>query len=193
MTTVAQDKAALRRTVIARRSGRPESERAIARDTLRDLLAAELRGAPTVCGYLPLPSEPLGADLMQLLHDTGIRVLLPRAVAGQPLDWCAFGGPTRRGGFGIDEPAGPGLGANTVLDADVVLIPALAVDLRGARLGRGGGHYDRTLAIAAGRSDTRWIAVIFDDERVEQVPSGPFDLPVRSVATPTGGVLPIAV
>ena len=193
MTTPAEEKSALRHALLARRRSRPETERIAARNALRDLLVAELRGASTVCGYLPLPTEPLGADLMPVLDDAGIRLLLPRAAPGRPLDWCAFGGPVRRGAFGIDEPAGPALGPAAVLDADAVLIPALAVDLRGLRLGRGGGHYDRTLAIAAGRTDTHWIAVVFDDERVDRLPSEPFDLPVRSVATPTGGVQPIAV
>ncbi len=79
-------------------------------------------------------------------------MLVPVVTGAAPLDWCEYvtrqpPQPTRRGALGIDEPTGPRLGPAAIADADVVLVPALAVDRRGHRLGRGGGHYDRTLAL----------------------------------------------
>jgi 5-formyltetrahydrofolate cyclo-ligase len=63
-----------------------------------------------------------------------------------------------------------------------VLVPALAVDDRGNRLGRGGGSYDRALARAAGLT----IAVLYDGERVAALPTEPHDIPVQAVVSPSG-------
>jgi 5-formyltetrahydrofolate cyclo-ligase len=67
----------------------------------------------------------------------------------------------------------------------VVLVPALAVDRRGRRLGRGGGYYDRTLASLAGPA----YAVVYDDEVVEEVPVEPHDVAVAGALTPSGLVV----
>jgi 5-formyltetrahydrofolate cyclo-ligase len=182
----AGDKQAARLALLARRRARPESERQAARDALTEALLEFIDDAAVVCGYLPLGTEPVAPDLPALLTKRGIGVLLPRARAGQALDWCAYGFGSRRGSLGIEEPLGPGLGTAAVRSADVVLVPALAVDPRGNRLGRGGGHYDRTLALVG--TGSRTVAVVFDDEVVEAVPVGPHDVPVRFVATPSSGV-----
>ena len=99
---------------------------------------------------------------------------------------------TKRGALGIDEPTGPRLGPSAIADADAILVPALAVDRGGHRLGRGGGHYDRTLALLArlrGTDDlpTR-IALIYDDEVLEAVPFDKFDQFVTAVITPGSGL-----
>ena len=70
--------------------------------------------------------------------------------------------------------------------ADLVLVPALAVDQSGLRLGRGGGSYDRALARVGGQVPT--IALVYDAELVPAVPAGPHDQRVRMVARPAGGV-----
>jgi len=185
----AGDKRTARLTLLARRRARPEAERRTARDAISAALLTFVRDARVVCGYLPLGTEPLALDLPALLAARGISVLLPRAREGEPLDWCASGFGSRRGAFGIDEPLGPSLGAEAARSADVVLVPALAVDRRGYRLGRGGGHYDRTLALIG--AGARTVAVVFDDEVVDAVPVGRFDVPVRFVVTPSGGVEPL--
>jgi len=182
----AGDKHAARLALLARRRARPETERQAARDALTTALLTFVGDARVVCGYLPLGSEPLAPDLPALLTARGVGVLLPRARAGEALNWCPYGFGSRRGAFGIEEPLGPGLGATAVQSADVVLVPALAVDRRGHRLGRGGGHYDRTLALVGAGSRT--VAVVFDDELVDAVPVGPLDVPLRFVVTPTSGV-----
>ena len=71
-----------------------------------------------------------------------------------------------------------------------MLVPALAVDRAGFRLGRGGGHYDRTLALLATLTDLRppLIAVIDDDEEVDEVPHDGWDVAIDLIVTPLGGV-----
>jgi 5-formyltetrahydrofolate cyclo-ligase len=71
-----------------------------------------------------------------------------------------------------------------VAAADVVLVPALAVDPAGNRLGRGGGSYDRALARA--RADAALVAVLHDGEMVERVPVQPHDIPVGAALLPGG-------
>ena len=97
-----------------------------------------------------------------------MRVLLPALLPDNDLDWGAYTGtglprarPARRA-MDLFEPAGERLGPDAVLEADVVLLPGLAVDARGMRLGRGGGSYDRVLARlerAGARSRARGAAV----------------------------------
>ena len=98
----------------------------------------------------------------------------------------------RRGALGIDEPTGPRLGPSAVAEADAILVPALAVDLLGHRLGRGGGHYDRTLALLARLRGTEplptRIAVIYDHELLDAVPFDELDQPVTAVVTPGSGL-----
>src|SRR5439155_17399887 len=106
-----------------------------------------LAGAAVVCGYLPLATEPLTTALLDRLVAAGTTVLVPVVTADAPLDWCRYPGPTTTSPFGIQEPTGTRLGPAKIRSADAVLLPALAVDATGARLGRGGGHYDRTLAL----------------------------------------------
>jgi len=100
-------------------------------------------------------------------------------------------GPTRRGALGIDEPTGPRLGPAAIADADAILVPALAVDRGGHRLGRGGGHYDRTLALLSRlRADPLppRIALIYDDELLGAVPFDELDQPVTAIVTPGSGL-----
>ena len=96
----------------------------------------------------------------------------------------------RRGAFGIDEPTGKLLGPDAVRDADAVCVPALAVDGSGVRLGRGGGHYDRTLAQAGPRpAGARLIAVVYDEEVVDSLPADVHDVRVNALVTPSRGVM----
>jgi len=183
-------KAERRRTAIAGRKARSPEQI----DSARAAIAAHLlsylaempqpAGRAVIAGYLPLPTEPLDPGLASRLTAAGYRVLLPVATAGAALNWAEFSGESRSGAFGIQEPVGELLGVDAVATADAVLVPALLVDANGVRLGRGGGHYDRTLARARGEL----IAVVFDDELVEELPAEAFDLPVTAVLTPGGGV-----
>ncbi len=159
-------------------------------------------GTVTVCAYLPLASEPLAPTLLDELTDAGVRVLVPVVTGAAPLDWTDYsaarrsadGGPLPRrpGPVGIDQLDVPLLGPAAVAMADLVLVPALAVDPAGFRLGRGGGHYDRTLALHATLTDRRppLIAVLHDVEVLPAVPHDELDVPMTLLVTPTGGVRP---
>jgi 5-formyltetrahydrofolate cyclo-ligase len=74
-----------------------------------------------------------------------------------------------------------------VATAAVMLVPALAVDRRGRRLGRGGGFYDRTLPLCA--RGARLVAVVRDDEVLDEVPDEPHDVPMTHVLTPGEGLV----
>ncbi|SDO35305.1 5-formyltetrahydrofolate cyclo-ligase [Nakamurella panacisegetis] len=184
--SVAAGKSALRRPLLAARARRAPEDRAAAAAANTAHLLTALRGARIVCAYLPLPTEPLEAALLDLLVERGVSVLVPVVRADAPLDWCRHPAPTGPGAFGIAEPAGPRLGPTAVAGADAVLVPALAVDRAGRRLGRGGGHYDRTLALLR---DVRpeLVGVLFDGELLEHVPADRHDIAVTSVVTPAGG------
>ncbi|MFZ0875798.1 MAG: 5-formyltetrahydrofolate cyclo-ligase, partial [Pseudonocardiaceae bacterium] len=71
----------------------------------------------------------------------------------------------------------------------LVLVPALAVDRTGVRLGRGGGHYDRTLPLAT--PGTPLVAIVRDDEVLAALPAQPHDVPVTAALTPARGLIPL--
>lgn len=188
---VAAAKTVVRRRLAAGRRARTDAERESARAAIADHLIGPLSSCRRVAAYLPLPTEPLPASFAADLAATGVTVLVPVVTGASPLDWALADGPVTTGARGITEPTGPRLGADAVRSCDVVLVPALAVDVRGGRLGRGGGHYDRTLApwpTAAGMVRPRLIAVVFDDEVLDRVPTDALDRPVDAVVTPGGGL-----
>ena len=80
-------------------------------------------------------------------------------------------------------------GVEAVASCDLVVVPAVAVDQRGTRLGRGGGSYDRVLA----RVRCLTIAVLYDGEHLAMLPSEPHDVPVAAVVTPAKGVTTVGV
>ncbi|MFJ4462151.1 5-formyltetrahydrofolate cyclo-ligase [Streptomyces sp. NPDC088928] len=147
----------------------------------------ELSGARTVAAYVSVGSEPGTRVLLDALRARGVRVLLPVLLADNDLDWAPYEGASRlvRAGRGLLEPDGGRLGPEAVLEADAVLLPGLAADGRGMRLGRGGGSYDRVLArLAAAGAHPALVVLLYDDEVVAQVPEEPHDHPVDVVVTP---------
>jgi 5-formyltetrahydrofolate cyclo-ligase len=147
-------------------------------------IAAEAPTAPTVAAYVSVGAEPGTGPLLARLRRLGTRVLLP-VVSGGTLDWAAYDGPETlaAGRFGLREPTGARLGPSGLAGADLVLLPALAVDARGGRLGRGGGFYDRALV---GLPRGRLVAVVHAFEVVAEVPVEPHDVRVGAVLTPVG-------
>jgi 5-formyltetrahydrofolate cyclo-ligase len=91
--------------------------------------------------------------------------------------------------FGLREPAPPWRPPVAIGAASVVLVPALAVDRRGNRLGRGAGFYDRALPLADPAA--RLIAVVRDDELIDEIPAEPHDIAMTHVLTPGWGVIPL--
>jgi 5-formyltetrahydrofolate cyclo-ligase len=142
----------------------------------------------TVCSYVPVGDEP-GTGLLDDLLTAGCRVLLPVVVGAAPLDWADYSGreALRAARFGLLEPTGPRLGPEVLGRVDVILVPALAVDHQGVRLGQGGGHYDRSLPLAA--AETRLIGVVRDTEWVSELPSEDHDVRLTAVLTPSRGVV----
>ncbi|MEU6893383.1 5-formyltetrahydrofolate cyclo-ligase [Streptomyces sp. NPDC046557] len=189
------EKAALRRELLAARRARsPESRRTAARALARSALAlSELAGAATVAAYVSVGTEPGTRDLLDALRTGGKRVLLPRLLPDNDLDWAEYEGPGRLteiahvGKMALLEPSGPALGPDAVTWADAVLLPGLAVDARGMRLGRGGGSYDRVLErLERAGARPALVVLLYDEEVVARVPEEPHDHPVRAVATPSG-------
>jgi 5-formyltetrahydrofolate cyclo-ligase len=162
------------------------AERAIAE---RALELEELAGARTVAAYLSIGSEPGTRALLEVLRGRGEHVLLPVLLGDNDLDWAVYGGPEglERSARGLYEPAGPRLGVDAVTEADVVLLPGLAVDGRGMRLGRGGGSYDRVLGrLEAAGAGAALMMLLYGHEVLGRVPAEAHDRPVDAVVTPEG-------
>ncbi|MEU4111200.1 5-formyltetrahydrofolate cyclo-ligase [Streptomyces sp. NPDC027717] len=185
----------LRRELLSARRALTPDERAGAGTALaaHALLLPELADARTVAAYVSVGTEPATAELLEELRLRGTRVLLPALLPDDDLDWGAYTGPgslasVRHGGrMELSEPAGARLGPDAVLSADVVLLPGLAVDARGMRLGRGGGSYDRVLArLERAGAGPSLVVLLYDTEVVARVPAEAHDRPVHAVVTPTG-------
>jgi 5-formyltetrahydrofolate cyclo-ligase len=176
----------LREGLLFRRRTRPVADRAAAADAVAFALVAGLRGVRTLAAFVPDPTEPGSGRLPDAYAELGARVLLPVIPpTGRTLDWAVYTGELEAGRFGLSQPVGPRLGAMAIREADAVVVPALAVDRFGIRLGRGGGYYDRALVHA--RPDAVLVTVVFDGERVDELPREDHDRPVAAVVTPSGG------
>jgi 5-formyltetrahydrofolate cyclo-ligase len=159
----------------------------------RALGLPELTHARTVAAYVSVGNEPGTLALLDALHARGVRVLLPVLLEDNDLDWGMYEGEdslvrVQHGGkMALLEPAGERLGPDAVTGADAVLLPGLAVDARGMRLGRGGGSYDRVLArLERAGADPALVVLLYDTEVVDRVPEEPHDRPVHAVVTPSG-------
>ncbi|MFK0285418.1 5-formyltetrahydrofolate cyclo-ligase [Streptomyces sp. NPDC090499] len=153
----------------------------------------ELARARTVAAYVSVGNEPGTLTLLDALVTRGVRVLLPALLPDHDLDWGAYAGEgslarVQHGGkMALFEPSGERLGPDAVLGADAVLLPGLAVDARGMRLGRGGGSYDRVLArLERAGARPALVVLLYDTEVVGRVPAEAHDLPVQAVVTPSG-------
>jgi 5-formyltetrahydrofolate cyclo-ligase len=156
-------------------------------EELRDVI---LREAPPPAGALIGGFWPMGEEidtrpLLEALHARGHRVALPVATPrGQPLvfrPW-APGAEMARGVFGTRHPAEDG-----AVTPGWLIVPLLAFDRRGARLGYGGGYYDRTLALLP---QAIAIGAAYAAQEVPEVPIGPHDIPLHAIATERGLIRP---
>lgn len=142
---------------------------------------------PAIAAYAGVDEEPPTQPLLDALAGLGARILLPVISAEDDavLDWAAYDewDALATGPWGIKEPAGPRLGPATLHTADLVVVPALAVDRAGHRLGRGRGYYDRALGEVP---RARRIAVVYATELLDRIPSEPHDEPVAWALTPDG-------
>jgi len=179
-------KAALRREMRElRRSVSPEA-RATASVAMceRVLALPELPGATAVLVYGAMPEEPDPAPLERELRARGVRIAYPR-VAGPrllTLHWVDDPLELLTGAFGLREPAPEH--PEALPDAfQVVIVPGLAFDAGGHRLGFGAGYYDALLAALP--AETLTVALAYDGQIVECVPRAAHDHPVRVIVTPT--------
>ncbi|WP_280402346.1 5-formyltetrahydrofolate cyclo-ligase [Nocardia carnea] len=180
------DKQAWRAMIRAQRLSVPGAVRA-AEDTALAEAAGRLEPAEWVCAYVPVRGEPGSVAIAETLRAAGSRVLLPVTREPGPLYWGEYTGPEelQPARYGLLEPSGPALSPETVADAGLILVPALAVDRRGVRLGQGAGYYDRTLRLADPAA--RLITVVRDDEVVDHLPEEPHDIRMHWALTPTTG------
>ena len=179
-------KAGWRARLRAARGALGPEDLAAAADALREHLLDRLAGAGRIAAYVPVGREPGSLELLDAVRDCGTEVLLP-VVVPEGLDWAAYRGGAElvAGLLGTREPVGPRLGAASVATADVVLVPALAADRLGTRLGRGGGYYDRALALIS--PGTAVAALLHDGELVDRLPRDTWDRPVTAAVTPELG------
>ncbi len=188
-------KAELRAQVLARRSALPADQRSAAGTLIRDAVLAEpqVQMAGTIAAYYSIGAEPGTHGLVFALWKRGSYVLLPVLRPDGDLDWASYEGPDSMvpGPRGLLEPGEPPRGVDAVARADAVLVPALAVDEAGRRLGRGGGSYDRALARVGPLVPL--IALVYDDELVERVPTEGHDIPVRATVSPRAGMTVMGV
>jgi 5-formyltetrahydrofolate cyclo-ligase len=180
-------KADLRARTIAARLAMTPNAREIAGAAIAQTVLGlpEVTGAASVAAYLSFGTEPVTKNLVEVLRSRGVRVLVPVLRSDLDLDWAQYvdTGPNTQNPARLEQPGGPLLGVDAVAEADVVVVPALAVDERGRRLGRGGGSYDRALArVIAGRPV---VALLYDGECPVVVPTEPHDRPVTSVVMPS--------
>ncbi|WP_243056856.1 5-formyltetrahydrofolate cyclo-ligase [Nocardioides sp. SR21] len=184
-------KIAVRDQLLAARRSRSLGEVSeAARDLADHLLAAPVvRRAATVAAYVSVGNEPGTAPLLDGLRAAGKRVILPVLLPDNDLDWAVYRSDADlvAASRGLFEPSGDRLGRDAIATADVVLVPGLAASSAGARLGRGGGSYDRALGrVPVG---TFTCVLLYDDEVGVDVPVEPHDRAVACAATPSGLVL----
>ena len=178
-------KLALRDQLVTARGRLPVAEIAARAQAIAGHLtaAAEVRRAATVAAYVSVGREPGTGVLLDALASAGKRVILPLLQPDNDLDWAAYTGADGlvSAGRGRLGPAGPLLGLDAIATADVVVVPGLAVDRTGLRLGRGGGSYDRALSrVPVG---TFTCVVLNDDEVLDAVPAAPHDRRVTAAVT----------
>jgi 5-formyltetrahydrofolate cyclo-ligase len=181
--SVLQKKAELRREAIARRDALPAEARQAAAEAIaaRAFPLAITPGA-IVSGFMPLKSEINPLPLMRKLAGQGARLALPVVIGrGKPLimrEWT-FGEPLSAGVWGIREPEPEA----AEVEPDILLVPLLAFDRAGYRIGYGGGYYDRTIAQLRAHKAVIAVGLAYAAQEVPAVPATPRDARLDLVLT----------
>ena len=187
---LAESKATLRKELLAARASQSVAERRAAGGALRDTILGlpETGMAGAIAAYISVGTEPETTALVFALWKRGSYVLLPVLQDDFDLDWASYEGPDslEPGPYGLLQPTEPRRGPGAISSADLVIVPALAADRAGNRLGRGGGCYDRALARVGPSVPT--VGLLYDDELLDEVPAGPLDQRIRAVAQPKRGI-----
>ena len=176
-------KSALRRTALALRDAMPPEERAAASQALAArAFPVAIEPGVIVTGFIPLKSEIDIRPLMRALADRGAKLALPVVVGrGEPLVMRAweFGAPLKGGGWGISEPPADA----PEVRPDILLVPLLAFDRAGHRIGYGAGYYDMTIAALRAKKAVTAVGVAFAVQEVVQIPTSPRDARLDLVLT----------
>jgi 5-formyltetrahydrofolate cyclo-ligase len=179
-------KESLRRTALDARKAYvrtlSDADRARLEHKLAEHLTSLFAGVSVVGGYCPLGSEISPLPATEEARAVGAIVAFPCfANPAKPFRFLA-GDPLEPGPFGIMQPAK----RHPVVQPNLVLVPLIAVDGRGTRLGRGKGHYDRAL-LSLKKSGARLIGVGWVLQRlVETIPADDWDIPLDAFASPDG-------
>ena len=192
-SAITREKAALRARVRAWRDGLDGPAKVRAAQAIAErgaALVSELRGPGgqgVVSGFASLPEELNVWPLLRRVAGAGVALALPVvAKKGQPLVFRAWtpGDAMDKGVWGIPEPKAD----KPVLEPDILLVPLLAFDTHGCRLGYGGGFYDRTLARLRAMKPIVAIGLAYDEQRVNAVPHLDYDQRLDWVLTPSGPI-----
>ena len=137
-----------------------------------------------VAGYLPVRSELDPRPAMLALRGLGYRLCVPVVEAPRlPLGFRTWapGAATERGAFGIEVPV-----EGAPAEPDLILVPMLAFDARGHRLGYGGGFYDRTIAALRARRPLVALGLAYAGQELPEVPDGDHDMRLDGIVTEAG-------
>jgi 5-formyltetrahydrofolate cyclo-ligase len=187
VTSVTQDfaaiKAELRREALARRDALPPAERAQAAEAIAArAFPLAIDAGTIVSGFMPMKSEINPLPLMRRLAAAGARLALPVVAGrGKPLIMRAWGigEPLGAGVWGIREPPP----SAAVIAPDILLVPLLAFDRAGHRIGYGAGYYDMTIAALRARQAVLAVGLAFAAQEIAAVPATPHDAPLDLVLT----------
>ncbi|HMA69889.1 MAG TPA: 5-formyltetrahydrofolate cyclo-ligase [Xanthobacteraceae bacterium] len=166
-----QQKAVLRRVALERRDALPPVERMAAAHAIAQRgLPLDVTPGVIVSGFSPLKSEISPLPLLRRIADAGAHLALPVVVArGQPLIMRAwsFGAPLVAGVWGIREP----LADAPEVFPDVLIVPLLAFDRSGHRIGYGAGYYDMTISRLRAVKPITAIGIAFAVQEIAAVPA----------------------
>jgi 5-formyltetrahydrofolate cyclo-ligase len=143
-----------------------------------------LRAVRTVSAYLPIRNEIDPGPAMLALAGLGYGLCLPLIEGrGRPLAFRSWtpGAATEPGPFGVEIPV-----AGEPVEPDVLLVPMLAFDRRGHRLGYGGGFYDRTIAGLRARREVHALGFAYAAQELPEVPDGETDMRLDAIVTEAG-------
>jgi len=188
-TATKADKKALRERMRAWRQGLSQQAVVSAADAVaaHGLAFLQPQPAAVVSGFASLPDEFRLWPLLRTLPGQGFRLALPVMQGkGNPLMFRAWapGDAMDSGVWGIAEPKVD----KATLEPDILLVPLLAFDALGWRLGYGGGFYDRTLRGLRARKPVVAVGIAFDEQRVDAVPHLDYDERLDWVLTPSGPI-----
>lgn len=191
--TIAQQKADLRLSARQLRQKAHEAHGQEAANAIATIAvgflhdACQLAGAgpPILSAYASVGSEVDTGPLLKRLHEADMALALPVTIGrGKPLLFRRWqpGDDMARGFMNINEP----LPSAPVVAPDILLVPLLAFDSDGYRLGYGGGHYDRTLVKLRAKKPIVAIGLAYDQQKIDAVPHDCYDQKLDWIVTPSG-------